>query len=899
MSIWGWGSRRRTQVEREVHEEIVFYLEMRAQEFEQQGMEPEEAMLAAVRAFGDPGQIRSQVVREVGMRSRWTQFMGFVESLLQDLRYGTRGFTREVGFTLVAVSTLALGVGANSAIYSVASQSLFRVPPIEDAESVVAIYTTSRRGAARSSSSYPDYVDYRERTTGLADLAATAIQTASLGDDLRGARLVTTQAVTGNYFELLGLIPETGRLIQPFDDEYGSGVAVSVLSNRLWYDHFAADPTVVGSTIRLNGAAYEVIGIAPTGFGGLRIDASPDVWIPMQSLLHLGGGTETSEAIFGNRGSRWMDLLVGRRADGVAVEAVRTELVTLSDQLREEDPDARGPRSVTVDELNSYILPGGSEADIRTFVWLLGGTVGLALLLCSANLANLLLARASTRARDVGVRLAIGAGRGRIIRQLLTESLLLAAVGGTVGLGVAVGMLEFLARFELPGGVSIASLGITLDSGMLAVTAGLTLATGVLFGLAPAIIATRRDLVHTLKGTTGSGAGGGVRTRKALVSVQVALCLVLLVGSGLFVQTLRRGLSTELGFDDAGLALTGFSPALIGYEEEEALALVQTLEERIRAIPSVTAVSTSTRIPLQGSGARGFFFEVDGYEAAEDEELRVDMVFVTPGFVETLRQPLLAGRAFLSSDGAGEEDVTVINRAMAEAYWPAGDALAGTVLMGNSRVRVVGVVENTTWRGLADDATNYMYFPLAQSPRSAGSFLSLAVRSSGDPDATLGSVRELFTEVEPELSIRYQRTMEAMVADVLMPQQLGAAVLSAFALLALILSAVGIAGVVAYAVSRQAREIGVRVALGATRTSVLTTISRSMVLPVLLGLVTGVALARGLSGLVEGFMFGVTAKDPLTYGLISMSVLAVAAAATLLPARRAMRVNPVEVLRAE
>lgn len=338
---------------------------------------------------------------------------------------------------------------------------------------------------------------------------------------------MTTQAVTGNYFELLGLNPGAGRLIQPEDDGFGRGVPVAVLSSRLWYDHFAADPSVIGSTIRLNGAAYDVIGVASAGFDGLRIDVRAEIWIPMQSLPYLEGVTESADSYFGNRGSRWMDLLVGRLADEVPIERARSELVALSELMREEDPAARGPRSVTVDELSSYILPGGSEADMRTFVWLLGGTVALVLLLCSANLANLLLARASIRARDVGVRLAIGAGRARVVRQLLTESLLLAFVGGVAGLAVAVAMLELLGRFDLPGGVPIESLGITLDAGMIVITAILALGTGVLFGLAPALIATRTDLVNTLKsGTSGRGSSGGTKTRKGLVSVQVSLCLI-------------------------------------------------------------------------------------------------------------------------------------------------------------------------------------------------------------------------------------------------------------------------------------------------------------------------------------------------------------------------------------
>jgi predicted permease len=886
---------------REVREEIRFYLRMRAEELERSGMEPAEAWEAAVEAFGDPERVERQVLREARMRAArggWAEWIG---SVAQDARVAARAFGREPGFTAVAVVTLGLGIGATSAIFSVADQALLSGPPIADAGEVVAVYTTSRRGAPRSASSYPDFRDYRSRTAALEDLAATSLVSTSLADDQRGARLLRGQSVTGNFFELLGLSPAVGRLIDPADDEFGGGSAVVVLSHALWQDRFGGDPDVVGTTVRLGGQAYEVIGVAPRGYLGLRLGVHIDLWIPIQTLPYFSGGKTTSADYFVERGSRWIDLLVGRLADGASAEQAYTELFSVSESLREEDPDARGPRSVTVDPMAGYILPSGRESDFRLFVALLGGTVGLAMILCCASIANLLLARASARTRDASVRLAIGAGRLRLVRQLLTESLLLAMAGGATGVAVASGLLALLGGFDLPGGVGVASLGVTLDLGMVAGTAALALGAGILFGTAPALFATRADLAGILRSSTRDPVESrSTRARKALVAAQVALCVVLLVGSGLFVRTLREGLGTDLGFEPEGLALTTFYLGFAGYGPEEAMAFASTLEERAAALPGVRWVSTSTRVPLQGGGARGYFFTVEGYQAAPDEELRVDVLFTTPGHAAAVGLPVLAGRDLADGDGANAEPVTVVSRSMAERYWPSGGAVGGIVSMSGTPLRVVGVVENATWSRLGEEATNYMYLPLALSPSIASdAFLTIAARTEGDAEALLGSMRALVEELDREVTISRQATMVELVAEVLMPQRLGALLLTTFGFLALVLSSVSIAGVVAYAVNRRRREIGVRVALGASNATVQVRIARSMGAPVLLGLVVGVVVALGLSRLVEAFLFGVRATDPGTYLAIMLGVTVVAAVAAFVPARAALRVQPSEILKAE
>ncbi|MFV2008134.1 MAG: ABC transporter permease, partial [Longimicrobiales bacterium] len=476
---------------KEIREEIRFYLEMRTQELIDAGMAPDEAWRQALDAFGDPKDIEKRARREarlgIGMKKRGQLMASFI----QDLRYALRTLAGNPGFSVIAILTLALGIGANTAIFSIVDAALFRAPPVREPEQLAAVYTTSRRGFPRSSSSYLDYLDYRDRSTHFADIAATATLAAGLGNEELGARFTIVRAVTGNYFDLLGLTPALGRLIQPEDDRLQAGTAVVVLSHALWRDHFQADADIVGRTVRLNGSPFTVAGVAPVDFTGMSLSVRPDLWIPMQAGAYLGAGSIADPRVWETRAYRWIGRLIARLQPGTTVEQARAEMLAISAQLAEEDPEARGPRSVTVDALPGYALPVGSEAQMTRFVWLLLGVVGLTLLLACANVANLLVARASSRSREVGVRLAMGAGRGRLVRQLLTESMVLALLGGVAGLAVAWGVLALMGVLQLPGGVSIGMLDIGLDRGMLAVTLIISLVTGVVFGLAPALHATR------------------------------------------------------------------------------------------------------------------------------------------------------------------------------------------------------------------------------------------------------------------------------------------------------------------------------------------------------------------------------------------------------------------------
>jgi predicted permease len=580
-------------------------------------------------------------------------------------------------------------------------------------------------------------------------------------------------------------------------------------------------------------------------------------------------------------------------------------MTTIARQLAEDYPEEwqamDGHRTITIDAMPGYILPVRSAADIRRFVWILFGVVGLTLLLASANVANLLLARATARQREIGIRIAIGAQRGRLVRQLLTESVTLAVFGGTAGLLVASWMLDVMAAFQLPGGLAIGALGIELDQRILVFALLLSLVTAVAFGLVPALQATRPGVVNSLKGESTERGGSQQRLRKALVAVQVALCLILLVGSGLFLRTLRNSLRSDIGFDAENVVVARFNLAFLRYTPEQGTAFVDQLLERVRALPGVTAASVSTLVPFQAGGFRGMFAEIDGYSTSPGEEIRVDYVFVQPGYYRSLGIPLLQGRDFGPSDIEGSRRAVVINRHMAERYFSDRDPVGGIVrFAGGPAMEVVGVVGDPVWSSLGEEPTPFVFVPMAQSPDVASrSFITLVARTGRNAEEFTPLLAAQFRELEPGLSLTFIRTMEQQIGSALMPQRMGTVLFTLFGVLALALAAVGIYGVVGYSVTRQAREIGVRIALGASKQDILRGVVFGIAAPVAAGLAVGGATALALSRTLESFMFGVSPSDPLTFVVIAALLALVATLAALIPARRAARLDPMRVLTTE
>jgi len=832
----------------------------------------------------------------------------------QDVRQALRALRNAPGYAAAAVITLALGIGANSAIFSVGQAALLQTAPVNEPEQLAAVWTTCRAGNPRCSSSYPDYLDYRERSTTLEDLAAYSFERASLGSD-DGARLISVQAATGNYFELLGVGIAVGRTFTPEDERERQLVAV--LTADFWNDQFGADPDVVGRSIRLNNASFEVIGITPEGFDGLHLRGGADVIIPLLSGPALASGFLEDDSRFERRGSRWIDQLIGRLAPGATIEQARAEMLAISDQLAAEDPDARGPRRITVESAHRLIAPAGDEGELTGFVFLLGGVVAFTLLLACANLANLLLARSAARRREIGVRLALGASKARIVRQMLTESTVLALIGGAAGLLVGYWVLSLLSGYQLPGGVDIDRIGAGMDAGVLWFTLGLSLLTGIAFGTVPALQATRINLDASMRTAGRSATAGPTRLRAGLVAVQVALCLVLLTGSGLFMQALWNGLDTDLGFPAEGLAVASVDLGVLHYSPEEGRTFVDALVQRLEGMPGVTAVGVGTRAPMLPGGTATMLEAVQGYQPATDEELRLEDTVVSDGYFQALGLPVLEGRPLSRTEVAGRRTM-VINREMAERWWPGRSAVGGRVRFFGDAPRmasgsqtsflpdteevgdIVGVIENTKW----DDGIAIPDYPFAYTSISASSSwvsgrLVILARTTEDAAALLPILRGEIAAIEPDVSIITLDTMETLLDGVLMPQHMGARLLSWFAFLALLLATVGIYSVVAYSVNQRRRDLGIRIALGAEGRGIVTLVIGSMMAPVLIGLLAGMGIARLLAGTVAGFMYGVSPTDPWTIALVGAALVVVAILASLLPARRATQVDPIIALSAD
>ena len=864
-----------------------------------QGMSREDARRRALRAFGSVTRQKQSIRDGWGIR--------MLRDAAMDVRQALRQLRLSPGFTATALLTLSLGIGATTAIASLVRQVLLRRPPVVEPERLAALYTTCRRGDLRCSSSYPDFIDYRERSTRFGDMAGTSSIPLNLGTE-SSAHLARGEVVTGNFFGLLGLRPSLGRLIHPRDDLRGGAQQVAVVSHGFWRSALGADSGVVGRAVLLNGTAFTVVGIGPPGFQGLELRVPSDVWIPMQAAVALGAsvGSAGDPGSFESRGSRWIGTLVGRLAPDATLEQARQEMAAIAVRMAEDFPQERaavaGPRQITVDPAEHYILPVGREAELRRFLALLMGTVGFALLLACANVANLLLARATARSRELGVQLAVGAGRARLVRKLLTESVVLSVIGAGAGLLVARVMLGLLSSYELPGGVAIGGVGASLDGQILALALVLALGTAMLFGLAPAWQVTRQDLAGFMKGDASRRDGVGlVQLRRGLVAVQVALCLVLLAGSAVFAQTLRNSLRADLGFEPEGAAMLRFNPSLLGLTSEQHTAMRQSLLERVRAVPGVRSASMGTLTPFQGGGFQGFFATIGGYTPAPDEEIRFDGVLVAGDYFSTLGIRVREGRPIDGADGPDAQPVAVVNQRAAELYWAGRSPVGGTISVGGSmEARVVGVAESPTWSAIGEDPTPFVFLAMDQIPAIiARGFVTLVVRTGAQPSAVLPAVTAAFRDVLPGLSPSVVATMDDQVGTALMPQRLGSMLLTAFGGLALVLAGVGIYGVVGYNVVRQSREIGIRIAIGSSAGGILRTVVLGMAGPVLVGLAIGVGAAIALSRSVAGFMYEVSPADPVALGLVAVVLLSVALLATLIPARRAARTDPVRVLSAE
>jgi macrolide transport system ATP-binding/permease protein len=823
--------------------------------------------------------------------------MNLLQRLLpRDVRHALRWLARNPGFTLVATATLALCIGATTVLFSVVSAVLLEPPAhVEDPEALVQIYTSDFSGPLYGASSFPDFEDFRAQTPALADAAAFQPGTASLGFEDQPSRLVLGERVSGNYFDLLGVEAQLGRTFTDEEERLDSGAAVAVIGDGLWTRAFGRDPGVIGSSLRIDGRPLTVVGVAPRGFKGSLPLVSADLWLPVSTWALYEPGELDSR---GNRGL----LVRGRLAEGATVEDARTQLAAVAARLHAEYPgvwtDVREePRKVTVLADREARLPPQLGNTPIGFLGLLFGVLALVLLIACANIANLLLARGARQGREVAVRLSLGATRGRLMRQLVTESLTLSLLGGLAGVALAFVGLRLLRGMALPVGVDL-RLDVALDARALLFALALSALTGLIFGLAPALRASRPVLTSALKdGVEATGRGWrALSLRNSIVVGQVAGSLVLLVVGGLFLRGLEQASRIDVGFEPDGVAMLRIDLEREGYTEEEARRFRAELAARLAASPAVSAVAWTDIVPLAGGGQRRGV-SVEGYQPQSGEEMEFDFATVSPGYLRALGVPLVAGRAFAESDREGAPRVVIVNQAFADRFWPGQAPLGKRMSYAGESAEVIGVTRDGKIRSLTEEQRLAFFVPALQSPRPAGTLVARAADRSAE--ALLPLLRGEVEALDRRLPVTGVRTLRSAIAGSLLPQTVASWLLGVGGFLGLLLAAMGLYGVLAYAVSSRVREIGIRMALGARAADVVRMVVRRGLTLALAGVVLGGGAALLAGRLVRGLLLGASPLDPLAFGVTVAVLGAVAAAASWAPARRAARVEPASTLRSE
>jgi len=812
-----------------------------------------------------------------------------METFWQDLRYSLRTLFKKPVFTLVVVTTLALGIGANATIFTwIKAVLLASLPGIEKPEELVEIWGATRNNSALSSS-YLDYLEYRDQNSVLSGLIAHQVLPLNLGRGEKPER-VWGAIVSGNYFDVLGVKALVGRTFLPEEDRTPNTNPVVVIGYGLWQRHFGADPNVLGRTITLNEHDFTVIGVAPKEFGSPFAGLALDVWTPVMMKDYVA----RPHFSLTDRGSRWL-MVMGRLKPGATVPQAQSNIAAIASRLEHEYPQTNEQMGVAV--YSVLQSPFSLKQNMRPALAILMAAVAVVLLIACANVANLLLARAASRRKEIAVRLALGGSRGRLVRQMLTESFVLASLGAGLGLAIAFWTARSLAAF-LPPYASRASFDTRSDAVVFAFTLGLTVITTLLFGLAPTLHASKQDLVTAMKDNTATVGRGPrkISLRHALVITQVALSMVALISAGLFVRSLREAYKADPGFDPHGVLLASFDPFLSGYDESRGREFYRRLVERVRAIPGIQSATLARRLPLTDGGIAFANVAIDGYAPAKDEDMRLNYETVGPQYFQTMRIPFVHGRDFDERDQEGAPGVVIINETMARRYWPGGDALGRRLKLAKDWLVIVGIAKDVKNRSLGEAPQPFLYLPLFQDYRSN---MILVARTAVDPEKMFQSVRAAVVALDPEIPMFDTKTLEDHVGISLFLQRMAASLLSIFGLLALSLAAVGLYGVMAYAVAQRTRELGIRVSVGAKQSDILRLILGQGLMLTIIGMIGGLVIALAVTRLSAGLLYGVSAADPMTFTVVALILLAVALVAGYFPARRATKVDPMIALRME
>jgi predicted permease len=832
-------------------------------------------------------------------------------TLWQDLHFGVRMLAKTPGVTAIAILTLALGMGANTAIFSLTDQILLRALPVSHPEELVVLRSpgpfsgrTWADGDSSMSFSYPMFKDLRDHVAAFSGLFARFSVDLSVAGQGRTER-AQGELVSGNYFQVLGIRPVLGRVIS-MDDETAAGAnPVAVLNYGYWMRHFGGDPGILNKPISVNGADVTIVGVAQPGFAGVQVGFVPEMFIPItmkaQMTPNWNGLPDHSD--------RWLSIL-GRlkhgdtreKAQAAAQPAYRAlleaEWPLLKIDKDEHDKFVARQLIVDVGEHGRPIL----QRDATKPLWFLMAMVGLVLLIACTNLASLLVARAEARQREIAIRLAIGAGRKRLIRQLLTESLLLAVAGGAAGLLVGYWTLSFVVQL-FPPDIGILGIDANFDYRVLAFSAGLSLFTGLLFGLAPALRATRPDVQTLLKDQAAGGAGGvgGVRIRKGLIIAQVALTAVLLSGAGLFTRSLVNLERLDLGLRTDHILQFSISPELNKYTPAQTTAVLNRIRERVAQIPGAHSVGVAELSILSDSNSNSNI-TVEGYTPKGKESLDIAQNWISPDFFATMSIPLLSGREFTLGDTSAAKKVAIINATFARLYFAGRNPIGAHFAYGSGDkvhpdIEIVGVVRDSKYSGVRDQPIAFAYLPYAQDKGLGNG--TVYIRTEMAPANLAAEVQHAVAGIDPNLPVYGLKTLVEQVNETMFSDRLVATLSLAMGLLAALLAAVGLYGVMAYVVARRTREIGIRMALGATRENIRWLVLRDVFRMTAVGVVIGLPAAFGVGWLVQSLLFGVKASDPFVFVLTVVLLVVVTLLASSLPVRKAVRVNPMIALRYE
>ena len=895
---------RRKQLDRDIEDELQAYVELLANERKKDGAGLDEAYLGARRQAGGLAHVRENV-RDVRVGVS-------LDRLAQDIRYGLRMLAKNPAFTLVAITTLALGIGANTAMFSLLDQVVLRLLPVPHPEQLVIVRETGNHygnSYGPNTISWPMFEDLRDANQVFSGMFCRFPATVTLGYSDRAAQ-ISAELVSGSYFPTLGIGAVLGRTIAPGDDAVPDSEPVVVLSYSFWRSYFDGDRAIVGRAIALNGHAMNVIGVAQPGFDGVELGAPAKIFVPIMMKTEM---TPHSDGLKDRRRRLSWVTTYGRLKSGVSLPQAQLSLQPLLHSILEfEVQQPEFVRTYTAVDRELFLrnrvelLPGSENElreDMRRPLWLLVALTGAVLLLACANLANLLLARATSREREFAVRLAIGAGRARIVRQLLVESLLLSVAGAALGLALAYVADRGLLRIYLPADAAAEFVVSPIPDGrVLAFTVGVMLLTSLVFGLLPALRGSRTEITLSLKDRSGAQSSGGISLRRTLVGIQVALSLLLLAGAGLFVRTLRNLENLGPGFPTDRLLTFRINPSLNGYSDPETKSFYERLNVNLQTVPGVASVGFSTMPLLKGYAWQNAILGKN-FEGAPIEEQPV-LCEVGPGYFATLGIPIVAGREFTTEDdGPAEYKYAVVNETFAKKYFPGRNpigqrfGLVDEMAPTTPGIEVIGVIPDRKYRDLRETPPAQAYFPYFQGPHFR--FMNVYLRTQGDPRWFVDAIRERMLQFDPHVPVVGLETMNQQIGFSLRTERLVASLSAVFGGLATLLAVIGLYGVMAYVVIRRTREIGIRMALGALRSNVIAMVMREVLLLIAAGLAAGFSLALVLADFIRSQLFGLNPRDPLTF-LGSAVVLTLAAGlAGLVPALRASCVDPTIALRHE